>query len=291
MGDIAIRADAGPMQALSTAQVVAQVQQIQDIMAKVMRDGEHYGKIPGTDKPTLLKAGAEKLGFTFRLIPRFDVKRTDHENGHREYEVLCTLVGQGSGESVGQGVGTCSTMESKYRYRNMADYDVTDTPIPQDAKEHKAEYRRQGFGMKKVDGSWYWVKYKDSSRVENPDIADTYNTVLKMAKKRAHVDAVITATAASDIFAQDLEETAEPAPVSRPAAQDRRPAIERIAEAIKAKGLSEDTRKVYREKIKHARTEADFEEILREVQDEGIDAQSAEIDAAAEAGWEEGKPA
>ena len=36
--------------------------------------------------------------------------------------------------------------------------------------------------------------------------ADYYNNVLKMAKKRAFVDAVLTATAASDIFAQDLED-------------------------------------------------------------------------------------
>ena len=43
-------------------------------------------------------------------------------------------------------------------------------------------------------------------RVENPDIADAYNTVLKMSKKRAHVDAIITATAASDIFVQDEED-------------------------------------------------------------------------------------
>ncbi len=43
-------------------------------------------------------------------------------------------------------------------------------------------------------------------RAENPDPADQYNTVLKMAKKRALVDAVLTATAASDCFAQDLED-------------------------------------------------------------------------------------
>jgi hypothetical protein len=41
---------------------------------------------------------------------------------------------------------------------------------------------------------------------ENPNIADVYNTVLKMAKKRAHVDATITACAASDIFTQDVED-------------------------------------------------------------------------------------
>jgi len=49
-----------------------------------------------------------------------------------------------------------------------------------------------------------------AGRVENTDLADTYNTVLKMAKKRALVDATLTATAASDIFNQDLEDYTPP---------------------------------------------------------------------------------
>jgi hypothetical protein len=45
-------------------------------------------------------------------------------------------------------------------------------------------------------------------RVEVPDIGDSYNTILKMAKKRAYIDAILSATAASDIFTQDLEDFA-----------------------------------------------------------------------------------
>ena len=60
-----------------------------------------------------------------------------------------------------------------------------------------------------------WGKVRDNDaaitgqptgRIENEDIADVYNTVLKMAKKRALVDATLTATAASDIFTQDVED-------------------------------------------------------------------------------------
>ena len=43
-------------------------------------------------------------------------------------------------------------------------------------------------------------------KVEHDNPADYYNTALKMAKKRALVDACLTVTAASDIFSQDLEE-------------------------------------------------------------------------------------
>jgi hypothetical protein len=117
-------------------------------------------------------------------------------------------------------VGICSTMESKYRYRNVADYDVTDMAIPKDAKEKKAEYRKQGYGMKKVGNEWAWVQYKDADKTENPDIADVYNTVLKMAKKRAQVDATLTCTAASDIFTQDIEDM-QPEPVAQAPAAPR----------------------------------------------------------------------
>ena len=192
----------------SPQEVVQQVAHIQHVMAAVMREGEHYGKIPGASKNGLFKAGAEKLCFTFRLFPSFEIQDKDLGNGHREYVVKCSLCDT-SGVVLGQGVGSCSTMESKYRYRNGADYEVTGEPIPKDSKERKSEYRRQGYGMKQVDGVWEWVRYKSDSKTENPDIADTWNTVLKMAKKRALVDASITACAASDIFTQDIEDLPE----------------------------------------------------------------------------------
>jgi hypothetical protein len=52
--------------------------------------------------------------------------------------------------------------------------------------------------------------------------ADVYNSVLKMAKKRSLVDAILTATAASDIFTQDLEDLPSEA-VHRPPQTTQRP--------------------------------------------------------------------
>jgi ribosomal protein L12E/L44/L45/RPP1/RPP2 len=48
-------------------------------------------------------------------------------------------------------------------------------------------------------------------KVENDNPADVYNTVLKMAKKRAQVDATLTATGTSDLLTQDIEEMVEAA--------------------------------------------------------------------------------
>jgi len=193
----------------SVSEVVEQVKVIQDIMTAVMKEGTHYGTIPGTDKPTLYKPGAEKLNLTFRMAPRYfgEDNPKDLGRGHREYIIRCELYHIGSGRFLGAGVGSCSTMESKYRYRDA--FEVTGKTVPQAywKDRNTSLLGGPGFRPKKIDGQWQIVKVTE--RQENPDIADQYNTVLKMAKKRAHVDASLTATAASDIFTQDLEDLVE----------------------------------------------------------------------------------
>ena len=66
--------------AMNVESLVRQVGLIQSVMEKVMKDGEHYGKIPGTNKPTLLKPGAEKLCMVFRLEPNYEIIREFRED-------------------------------------------------------------------------------------------------------------------------------------------------------------------------------------------------------------------
>lgn len=217
----------------SVADVVNQSIMIQEAIKKVMIEGEHYGIIPGTKKATMYKQGAEKLSLLFRLSPSYDVQSKDLDGEHRDYQVICTLTHITSGEIFGQGVGSCSTRETKYRFRN----ETLDTgeAIPADYQQNKGYYRAQGFLAAQINSEWRWCTLQ---RVEHDNPADYYNTALKMAKKRAHVDAVLTATAASDTFAQDYDdmlrngihpvdddETGTPAPSSqqRPKSQTQAP--------------------------------------------------------------------
>lgn len=189
--------------AMSVDSVINQIALIQQIQKKVMRPGEHFGTIPGCgDKPSLLKPGAEKLGFTFRLAPEFEVEIVDHPAGHREYQIKCRLRHIPTQVIVGEGVGTCTTMEGKYRYR----WDNTERPVPQEYwKTRDKDLLGGPFNTtRKIDGKW-WI----FQRAEHDNPADYYNTCEKMAKKRAHVDAILTATAASDIFAQDIDDATE----------------------------------------------------------------------------------
>jgi hypothetical protein len=167
---------------LTLRQVADRVNLVHEVLQKVMKRGTHYGTVPGCGaKMVLLKPGADVLAMTFRLVPQFAVTRADLPDGHREYDVTCSMFSAG-GVMLGQGVGSASTMEKKYRYR----------------------------------------KDMDGKRAENEDIADCYNTVLKIAKKRAHIDATLTVTGAADLFTQDLideDDAAERAPVAMPTAR------------------------------------------------------------------------
>ena len=193
----------------STEQVLAQVEKIQTLMKAVMKNGEHYGVIPGTPKPTLLKAGAEKLCLMFRLDPQYETREL-RDGEHLTVLSTCTLYHIPSGNRMGSGLGSCSTRESKYAYRKA------ERVCPKCGKD---TIRRSKFGNK----GWYChekaggcgaqfgpndagIANQEVGRVANPDIADQYNTVLKMACKRSLVAAVLNVTAASDIFTQDLED-------------------------------------------------------------------------------------
>lgn len=185
--------------AISVSDILSQQRLIQDTMKTAMRKGEDYGVIPGCgDKPTLLLPGAQKLNMLFQFVPSYIVSKNDLPNGHVEYEVRCQLKTI-RGVDLGEGVGSCSTMESKYRFRS----EVVDIPIPEEywKTKNRELLGGQQFVAKKMSGVWKVVK---QCEVDNPH--DARNTVLKMAKKRALVDAILTRTAAGSVFTQDLED-------------------------------------------------------------------------------------
>lgn len=173
---------------LTAADIRAQVNLIKDVMIEVMQEGTHYGKIPGTNGKSLWKAGAEKLMATFRLAAKPEVEDLS-AGGEIAYRVVVNLLST-NGTFVGAGVGECSSAEEKYSWR---------------AAVHAKEWSATPENRRRLKF------YRDGKEVQqvrtNP--ADVANTILKMAKKRAQVDAVITATAASDIFTQDIEDLPE----------------------------------------------------------------------------------
>ncbi len=239
---IAIRQQADVPMELSVADLVSQVGKIQAVMKQVMHDGEHYGKIPGTPKPTLLKPGAEKLCLLFRLDPQFEsVESRDGE--HLTVKSRCVLFHITTGMRMGSGEGSCSTKESKYAFRtaSLACPECGKDAIIKGKEEYGGGWlcfkKKGGCGSKFPDDQFKGVEV---GKVAADNLADQYNTVLKMANKRALVAAVLVTTAASDIFTLDIEELPHdrdepsPMPQSAPkvAVRGNQTARKQLADAI-----------------------------------------------------------
>jgi len=178
---------------LTAKEIRAQVDLVQQVMKAVMQNGSHYGKIPGCgDKPTLLKPGAEKLASTFRLAINPEVEDMSTKDMIR-VRIRASITHQVTGAFLGAGVGECSSNEEKYCWRTaVCEEEFNETP----EDKRRIKYRNAYGKVQKVQQ----VR-------TNP--ADLANTILKMAKKRALVDGILTVCGASDIFTQDIEDMPE----------------------------------------------------------------------------------
>lgn len=127
----------------------------QTVVQNNLKSGQDFGVIPGTNKPTLLKPGAEKIQMLFGVTSEYEeIERIqDYDKGFFAYTIKCTL--SKNGQKITEGMGHCNTKEKKY--------------IKQDP-----------FTLA--------------------------NTCLKMAKKRAQIDATLTIASLSEVFTQDMED-------------------------------------------------------------------------------------
>jgi len=181
-----------PSRALTASDVRAHVNLIQQVMAAVMKEGTHYGTIPGCKQPSLYKAGSEVLLTTFRIAVDPEVEDLSTPDEIR-YRVRCKGVHQTSGIVLGTGIGECSSSEEKYKWRRA---------VCEEEFEQTPENRRRIRYRAGKSGTW-------TEKQIRTEPADNANTVLKMAKKRAQIDMTLTATGASDIFTQDVEDMPE----------------------------------------------------------------------------------
>jgi hypothetical protein len=176
--------------------------QLQDFVRQSMKEDVDYGVIPGTDKPTLLQPGAQKLaeiyGFTIDYEDRPGCVE-DYERPLFVYKKRCVLKSKRDGAFVGAGVGSCNSLESKYGARW-----VFEREVPAHLDHSKLPRKER---ISKKNGRPF-VMYQ----VPNDKIFDQVNTLEKMACKRALVMAVIGATRSAGIFTQDMEDLHQEAP-------------------------------------------------------------------------------
>lgn len=98
---------------LPIEQIGQRITLIDRVVKDFMQQGRDYDTIPGTNKPSLLKPGAEKLGLAFQLSPTFEVidRLEQHEERFFFYRVRCTLTHRCTGVVIANQEGTCSSSE------------------------------------------------------------------------------------------------------------------------------------------------------------------------------------
>lgn len=181
------------------------------IVAQVLKAGPDFGVIPGTDKPSLLKPGAEKIIDALNLWPDYEPLTTveDYEKPLFAYRYRCVLRSRGANDAIASGIGSCNSMESKYRWRGIPEWVVTS-----EEKARAVDTKTR----KKRNGGTFLVYL-----LPNDDIFSQVNTLDKMAQKRSLIAAVLD-LGFSEQFTQDVEDYAngdEPQRAQRRSAQQQ----------------------------------------------------------------------
>lgn len=205
------------MPAMTIEAAVERYNTITEFVSRVLRRDVDYGAIPGTDKLTLLKPGAEKLTTFFGLSTRFRlIERTEDWSGEEHggepffyYLYRCQL---SRGDLlIAEADGSCNSRETKYRYREAQRLcpECGNAAIIKGKEEYGGGWlcfrKKGGCGAKFSTGDPV-IETQQVGRVPNADIADQVNTIQKMGQKRSLIAATLLAVNASEFFTQDVED-------------------------------------------------------------------------------------
>ena len=196
------------------------VAHLDEMRRAILQDGTDYSVIPGTQKPTLLKPGAEKLlmaaglGFTIERIPE---PGTDARQG----VTYRTTIRRGD-DIVAQCDGYAGYDEDRF-YQASAPRRIE---AERRERSNAAKYQRA-------------VNSKKWEDLPEEDYRAPWNSVMKMAEKRSLVGAVLNALAASGLFTQDLEDMPDGGDLSWDVGELLRPWLQ---EVYKVDGAREELR-------------------------------------------------
>lgn len=205
------------MPAMTIGQAVERYQAMAQFVQELLVEDVDFGRIPGTDKPTLLKPGAEKLVAFFGLSAAFELRDqiedwTGEDHGGEPFfyfRYSCHL--RTVRRIAGEGVGSCNSWETKYRYRRARRVcpDCGEQAIIKGKEEYGGGWvcwkTKGGCGNKWPDGAPA-IEGQELGQILNENPADLVNTIDKMGQKRALVAATLITVNASAFFTQDMDD-------------------------------------------------------------------------------------
>jgi len=200
---------------------------------EILQPGTDFGIIPGTErkikdkdgketikaKKVLLKPGAERLCQFLKLYPRFQpmtkIEIFDPAKPLFHYQYECQLFHMQSGHIVGTGIGSCNSMESKYRWRAAKQkcpscgaecLKISKFPDKKTNDKGFYCYAKIGGCGAQFHSTDERITSQETGKVPNPDPFDQINTIDKMAQKRSLLAAVLITAGVSEYFTQDMED-------------------------------------------------------------------------------------
>lgn len=209
------------MDVQAVSETLKKVRSLQSTLKGILVENYDYGKIPGCgEKPTLLKPGAEKILMAMGITSTYElIEHTENfdNKGFFAYTVKCILLKNGA--KITEGLGHANSKEKKWALEFVYEKDLPPGADKELLKKKKIESSK---------GTFY--KYEVEA-----DANSKANTILKMAKKRAQIDAVLTVASLSEIFTQDFDDLPEE---EHPTTKET---IDKVKENIKTQSAEEYT--------------------------------------------------
>ncbi len=181
------------------ARIQADIALADALVEKVLEAGVDYGLHPGTQSQALKDPGANTIINAFNCYPKAEVLFREVSDTRISYVIDIALISREDGLAKSTGTGACTTQETRYGYRWV------DNPEP-------FGYDRASLKKRTRDG-------RTTYRIVNPDWSELENTILKMARKRAEVDAAMALPGVSRFLAK-LNAGRQPSRRSGPPSED-----------------------------------------------------------------------
>lgn len=177
MGEVAVFNSNLPITEAGVKEISERKKLLAKFIRKEMKPDIDFGIIPGTQKASLFKPGAEKLARLFGLGVRIvdSQKEIDLHQNFAMFTYRMEAYHLATGVVVAQCEGACNSFEKKYKDRAVYEYNRS-------------------------------TNRKEKVRDEETPIGDVLNTLMKMAQKRGYVGVIMQATGASDFYTQDVED-------------------------------------------------------------------------------------
>ena len=170
-----------------------QIELLQSMVRSVLRKGTDFGRIPGTPADSLWEPGAMQIISAFNCYPgQRRILSLKDEPDKLVVIVEVPVISRTTQEVMATGVGAASTLETKYKYRWFNERDAKQLGYDDAALA----------ALKQKEGRGGEIEY----RVPNPEHGELLNTILKMASKRAEVDAAESLPGVASVLRQMFTE-------------------------------------------------------------------------------------